>query len=56
MAAAVVMVPIWRRFLSTYPEVHLELAAGELPIDMVARGFDAGIGPRHRGHRLIAAS
>ena len=37
MAAAVVMVPIWRRFLSTYPEVHLELAAGELPIDIVAR-------------------
>jgi DNA-binding transcriptional LysR family regulator len=48
MAAAVVMVPIWRRFLSTYPEVHLELAAGELPIDIVARGFDAGIGPRDR--------
>ena len=37
MAAGVVMVPIWRRFLSTYPEVHLELAAGELPIDIVAR-------------------
>jgi len=28
--------------------VHLELAAGELPIDIVARGFDAGIGPRDR--------
>ena len=46
--AAAVVVPIWGRFLSTYPEVHLELAAGESPIDIVARGFDAGIGPRDR--------
>ena len=43
-----VIVPIWRRFLSTYPEVHLELAVGEAPIDIVAKGFDAGIGPRDR--------
>jgi DNA-binding transcriptional LysR family regulator len=34
--------------LATYPEVHLELAVGEAPIDIVAKGFDAGIGPRDR--------
>src|ERR1700736_1840281 len=48
LAAAAVIAPIWRRFLSTYPEVHLELALGEAPIDIVAKGFDAGIGPRDR--------
>jgi DNA-binding transcriptional LysR family regulator len=46
--AAAVIAPVWGRFLSTYPEVHLELAVGEAPIDIVARGFDAGIGPRDR--------
>jgi DNA-binding transcriptional LysR family regulator len=48
IAAAGVIAPIWARFLSTYPEVHLELAVGEAPIDIVAKGFDAGIGPRDR--------
>jgi DNA-binding transcriptional LysR family regulator len=48
LAAGVVIAPIWGRFLSTYPEVHLELALGEAPIDIVAKGFDAGIGPRDR--------
>ena len=43
-----VIAPIWKRFLSTYPEVHLELAVGEATIDIVAKGFDAGIGPRDR--------
>jgi len=47
-AAAAVVAPIWVRFLSTYPEVHFELAVGEAPIDIVAKGFDAGIGPRDR--------
>jgi DNA-binding transcriptional LysR family regulator len=47
-AAAVVIAPIWGRFLSTYREVHLELAVGEAPIDIVAKGFDAGIGPHDR--------
>src|ERR1700686_4395202 len=47
-AAAAVIAPIWGRFLATYPEVHLELAVGEAPIDIVAKGFDAGIGPRDR--------
>src|SRR5882757_9246645 len=48
LAAAAIIAPIWGRFLSTYPEVHLELALGEAPIDIVAKGFDAGIGPRDR--------
>ena len=48
LAAAAVIAPIWERFLSTYPEVHLELAVSEAPIDLVAKGFDAGIGPRDR--------
>ena len=42
------IVPIWDRFLSTYPEVHLELHVGDEPIDIVAKGFDAGIGPQDR--------
>ena len=39
--------------MSTYPEVYLELALGEELIDIVAKGFDAGIAPREprgRGH------
>ena len=32
LAAGAVIAPIWGRFLSTYPEVHLELAVGEAPI------------------------
>jgi DNA-binding transcriptional LysR family regulator len=46
--ASAVVVPIWGRFLSTYPDVHLELAVGEAPIDIVARQVDAGIGPHDR--------
>jgi DNA-binding transcriptional LysR family regulator len=48
LAASAVIAPMWRRFLSTYPDVHLELAVGEAPTDIVAKGFDAGIGPRDR--------
>lgn len=48
MAAVVVIAPVWQRFLSTYPEVHLELQVNEAPIDIVAKGFDAGIGPQDR--------
>jgi DNA-binding transcriptional LysR family regulator len=44
--AAAVMAPVWTRFLSTYPDVNLEVEVGEAPIDIVARGFDAGIGQR----------
>jgi DNA-binding transcriptional LysR family regulator len=46
--AATVIVPVWERFLSTYPEVQLELHVGDGPIDIVAKGFDAGIDSRDR--------
>ena len=46
MAAVAVVAPIWQRFLSTYPEIYLELQTGEATIDIVAQGFDAGIGPQ----------
>jgi DNA-binding transcriptional LysR family regulator len=46
-AAAVVIAPVWERFLSTYPEVHLELWVETRPIDIVANGFDAGIGAKN---------
>jgi DNA-binding transcriptional LysR family regulator len=48
MAATAVIAPIWVRFLATYPEVHLELEIGEASTDIVAKGFDAGIGPPDR--------
>jgi DNA-binding transcriptional LysR family regulator len=48
IAAATVIPPIWERFLSTYPDVHLELFVGEAAIDIVAEGFDAGIGLKER--------
>lgn len=48
MAALTVVALVWARFLSTYPEVHLELAVEEASVDIVSRGFDAGIGPRDR--------
>jgi DNA-binding transcriptional LysR family regulator len=39
---------LWERFLTSYPEVHLELSVGSEPIDIVAAGFDAGIAVRDR--------
>ncbi len=48
MSAAAVVAPVWQRYLSTYPDVHLELQVGEPQLDIVARGFDAGIGPQDR--------
>jgi DNA-binding transcriptional LysR family regulator len=49
MAAMAVIAPLWKRFLSAYPEVNLEVEVGEPSIDIVAKGFDAGIGPQDRG-------
>ena len=46
IAAAAVIAPVWERFLSTYPEVNLELRVDTAPIDIVASGFEAGIGPK----------
>jgi DNA-binding transcriptional LysR family regulator len=62
LAGAAVLAPVWARFLSTYPDVHLEVALDDAATDIVARGFDAGMGrcryrrgPRHgaeaRGRR-----
>jgi len=48
MAAAAVIAPIWRRFLTMYPNVRIELGVDEARIDIVKKGFDAGIGPRDR--------
>src|SRR3984885_13655845 len=48
LVATAVVVPVWERFLSAYPEVHLELHVGDALIDIVAMGYDAGIGPRDR--------
>jgi DNA-binding transcriptional LysR family regulator len=44
IAAVTVIASVWQRFLSTYPEVHLELRVDEATVDIVAKGFDAGIG------------
>jgi DNA-binding transcriptional LysR family regulator len=54
-AAAAVIAPIWQRFLSTYPEVHLELHLSEEKVDIVAKGFDAGIGPQDRAEADMIA-
>jgi DNA-binding transcriptional LysR family regulator len=43
---AMVIASVWGRFLSTYPDVHLEVHMGQVPMDDVAKGFDAGIGTR----------
>ena len=48
LAAMTVIAPIWNRFLSTYPEVEIELQVNQAPVDIVAKGFDAGIGGRDR--------
>jgi DNA-binding transcriptional LysR family regulator len=48
VAGAVVIAPVWGRFLATYPDVHLEVCVDEAAVDLVAMGFDAGIGPRDR--------
>src|SRR5258708_22331486 len=48
MAAMAVIAPVWGRFLSTYPDVQLEVEVDEAPVDIVAKGLDAGIGPHDR--------
>ena len=46
LAGAAVIAPVWARFLSTFPEVQLEVHTDAAPGDIVAKGFDAGIGPK----------
>ncbi len=48
LAASAVIAPVWERFLSTYPDVQLEVQVNEATADIVAKGFDAGIGPQDR--------
>ena len=47
LAATAVIAPVWGRFLSTHPDVRLELWVEPRQLDIVASGFDAGVGPRH---------
>ena len=47
LSAPALIAPMWGRFLSTYPEVHLELWVEMRPLDIVASSFDAGIGPKY---------
>jgi DNA-binding transcriptional LysR family regulator len=46
LSAMIVVLPIWQRYLSTYPEVQLEVWSDVGRVDLVASGFDAGIGPQ----------
>ena len=55
VATAAVIAPVWERFLSAYPEVNFELRVDTAPIDIVASGFDAGIGPKDRAARDMIA-
>jgi DNA-binding transcriptional LysR family regulator len=48
LAVRMVIAPVWERFLSRYPEVHLELCVESAPMDIVAAGFDAGLTVRSR--------
>lgn len=44
--AMAVITPIWSRFLSTYPDVLLEVEVGHKAVDIVEGGFDASLGPQ----------
>lgn len=43
IAAHMVVAPVMARFLSTYPDLSLEIVDDNLMIDVIAAGFDAGI-------------
>ena len=46
IAACSVITPVWERFLSTYPQVDLEVRVEHAAADIVALGFDARIAVR----------
>jgi DNA-binding transcriptional LysR family regulator len=46
LAGAGVIAPIWAHFLSAFPDVQIEVHTDVAPGDIVAKGFDAGIGPK----------
>ena len=48
-AAMIVVMPIWQRYLSTYPEVQLEMWTDVSRVDIVASGFDAALGRKGWG-------
>ena len=48
IAAELVVKPVMGRFLTTYPEVRLEVVSDDGLVDIVAEGFDAGIRPGRR--------
>jgi DNA-binding transcriptional LysR family regulator len=52
IAAAAVIAPVWQRFLSTYPEVHLELQVGEAPIELWQRDSTPVSGRRTAPQRI----
>src|ERR1700751_1706833 len=41
-AVRTVIAPVWEGFVSSYPEVHLELCRDTAPMDIVAAGCGAG--------------
>ncbi len=49
VAAISVVVPIWQRYLSAYPDVQLDVWADLSTADIVASGLDAAIGPKRWG-------
>lgn len=51
LAAAVVLAPVLARFLADHPDVQLEIAVDDAAVDIVERGFDAGM---RFGERLAA--
>ncbi len=42
-AAELVIKPVMGRFLAAYPEIRLEVVTDDGLVDIVAKGFDAGI-------------
>jgi DNA-binding transcriptional LysR family regulator len=46
MIAMAVIAPVWARFLSTYPDVQLEVDIGQKALDIVEEGYDASLGPQ----------
>lgn len=46
MVSEIVVAPIWKKYFQLYPNVQLELGGSQEIIDIVANGYDAGIGPR----------
>src|SRR3990167_10977861 len=43
VSIAMVLQPLLAGFMKTYPDVHIELSSDEGYVDIVERGFDAGI-------------